>query len=167
MTSYLPLGVDFGQTAENLVIFSDIPHEIITESMAEAIFGGLIKGEENDPLSVYWKEVTQSEEITMDKLEKIQEKLSALESKDRSKMDIEEIIFLLNSARKYIEDSEAGRVDREASIDKALNSALSKINSINSESIYNPKPELGYISKLTSLYKQQLEFSHKISKEQI
>lgn len=161
------MNIDFGQTAEDLVIFSDIPHEIITESMAEAVFSGLITGADTDPVSVYWKEVTQSEEITLDKLEKIQERLTALESKDRNKVDIEEILFLLNSAKTYLEDSASGKTEREATIDKALNSALSKISSINPESIYNPQPELGYISKLTTLYKKQLEFSHKLSKDQI
>lgn len=167
ITTYLPLDVDFGETAENLVIFSDTPHEIITESMAEAIFGGLIQGTQSDVLSVYWKEVTQSEEITLAKLDEINEKLTSLSSKDRSKMDIEEIIFLLSSAKKYIEESEAGKVEREPSIDKALNSALCRISNINTESIYNPQPELGYISKLTTLYKQQLEISHKVNKDQI
>mmetsp|Transcript_6629 Transcript_6629/g.5732 ORF Transcript_6629/g.5732 Transcript_6629/m.5732 type:complete len:185 (+) Transcript_6629:422-976(+) len=164
--TYLPLGVDFGSTQENLCIFLDTPHEIITENMAEATFGTIVPGQDREALSAYWKGITQSEHLTKEKFMKIKEKTNVYESGERIKINIEEITHILKNARDYVEGVEAGRIEGDSQIDLALNSALSKIGHVTPDSVNtlvkDHYEDLAYIEKLADLIKDQLALSEKL-----
>jgi hypothetical protein len=161
---------NFGDTPDNLCVFVDTPFEVITEDMSATGLDTVLFGQENfDTLSIYWREVSNAESITLDKIEDLKKSQRLFNSKEKLKINIRNILGLLENARQYIDDVESGRIQGNVDIDKALNSALSKIAQVSSDSIEslvkNHHQDLLFISKLTSLIQDQLFISQKLTSE--
>lgn len=170
MKTYFPLDFDFGSTAENLWVFVETPHEVITEDMAATGLDTVLFGQENyDTLSIYWREASNAESITLDKIEDLKRTQRLFSSGEKLKMNITSISALLENAREYVNGVEAGKIESDAKIDRALNSALSKIAHVTPESIENllkdHYQDLLYISKLNNLIKDQLLISQKLTSQ--
>lgn len=170
MKTYLPLVIDFGATHESLLIFSDTPHEVITENISATGLDTVLYGQESyDTLSVYWREASNSESLTLSKLEQLKDTQRLFSSGEKLKMNIESISTLLKNAKEYVDSVESGKVGGDTKIDRALNSALSKIAHVSPDSIErllkDHFQDLLYISKLTNLIQDQLLISHKLTGE--
>jgi hypothetical protein len=168
--TYLPLDFDFGNTAENMCIFVDTPNEVITDNMAATGLDTVLYGQENyDTLSVFWRDASDSTSITMDKIDELKKTQRLFDSGEKLKMNIEGISSLLKNAQEYVDSVEAGKIQGNANVDKALNTALSNVAHITPDSIEkllkDHYQDLLYISKLTHLIKDQLLISEQLASE--
>lgn len=150
MKTYFSLSYSLGETAENLCIFVDTPHEVIVDR-------------------VFWQEANTSESITKNKFQDYDKTHKLFESGEKLKLNISNIAALLDIAREYVDGVQAGKLEGDTKIDRALNSALSKIAHVTPDSIEvllkDHYQDLLYISKLTSLIQDQLLISKKLNKE--
>lgn len=170
MKTYFPLDFDFGSTSENLGIFVDTPHEIITDDLAATGLDTVLFGQENfDTLSLYWRESSKTGNMDLDKMEDIKKKQKLFDSTDKLKLNIRCINTLLTNAKEYVDGIESGKTERDPKIDKALNNALSKIAYVSPESIEkllkDHNEDLIYINKLTDLIKDQITVTQKLTSE--
>jgi hypothetical protein len=170
MKTFLPLDIDFGETQESLWIFADTPHEVITENLSATGLDTVLYGQESyDTLSVFWRDAANAESLTLDKLDQLKNNQRLFSSGEKLKMNIESISTLLKNSKGYVDAVQSGEITSDTKIDRALNSALSKIAHVTPDSIErllkDHFQDLLHISKLTNLIKDQLFISHKLTGE--
>lgn len=170
MKTFFLLDYDFGTTAENLCIFVDTPHEVITDDLTATGLDTVLFGQENyDKLGINMKDAAQTESITLDQIEDIKQKQKLFNSNEMLKTNIKNITALLQNARVYVDKVESGEKERNSKIDRALNNALGKIAHVTPESLEkllkDHHQDLLYVGKLTSLIKDQLFISKKLASE--
>jgi hypothetical protein len=161
---------DFDDLSQNLCVFADIPFEVITDDMSSTGLDTVLYGQENfDTLSVYWREASNADSITLGKIESLKTNQRMFNSKEKLKLNVKNICELLETAKQYVSDVESSKIPANAEIDRALNNALSKIAHVSPDSIENlvkdHQQDLLFIGKLTSLIQDQLLISQKFTSE--
>lgn len=171
LRTFSQLDYNLGTTNECLAVFNDVPYEIIIEDDIEVGYDntGLHGQEIFDTLSLYWRQATNSESLTMDKFDELKEMQKLFSTTEKLKINISYIAEMLNSAMKYVDDVVNGKISGDPEIGRALSSCLSKISDISFDSIEtllrDHYQDLLTLSKLTNQIKTQLSTSFSAQSE--
>jgi hypothetical protein len=162
--TFTQLTHDLTQTNTVLAVFDKVPCEIITENMTDIGLDTVLYGQDNiDTLSVYWRKATNSEGLTLDKIDEIKGIQKLFDSTEKLKINIANIADMLEAAYSYVDDVIEGTIEGDQEIGRALNNCLSKISHINADSIESllkdHYQDLLTLSKLTNQIKTQLSTS--------
>ena len=168
--TFSQLSYSLGSIDQGLAVFNQVPHQIMTEHMSDIGLDTVLYGQENyDTLSVYWRKATESEPLTLEKIDVLKETQKIFDTTEKLKINISNISDMLESANTYVDDVIEGKIEGDPEIGRALSNCLSKISHITSDSIEkllkDHYQDLLTLSKLTNQIKTQISTSFPRSSE--